>query len=155
MWRWLSFTIGAVCALLTVATIALWVQSYWRPDAVVLGDRVHVTHVLGSARGSLYYWYAKTVRPDLWFWSQPGTPQGPEWRLDWGDWDVWWLLRVSCPHWFVFLLLIGGALFAVTPTVRRRVRRSIRRRRGLCPVCGYDLRASPERCPECGTPRGG
>lgn len=50
------------------------------------------------------------------------------------------------PKWFVVLP------FAIPACAWAAARLALARRRpyGLCRWCGYDLRATPERCPECG-----
>jgi hypothetical protein len=59
--------------------------------------------------------------------------------------------RVGVPWWF--LMLASGALPALWCIHRARIARASKRQAGgLCPSCGYDLRATPDRCPECGSP---
>ncbi len=52
------------------------------------------------------------------------------------------------PLWLPTLMFGIACSCAYMPLYRRRKRKKL----GLCLKCGYDLRASKERCPECGTP---
>jgi hypothetical protein len=54
---------------------------------------------------------------------------------------------IAVPYWF------WTAISALMPPiwVMRRRRNRERRAAGRCQNCGYDLRATPDRCPECGT----
>jgi hypothetical protein len=59
------------------------------------------------------------------------------------------VIVAGIPIWTIALFtgilpLIQGSLY-----VRRRIRRA--NRLAACVSCGYDLRATPKRCPECGT----
>ena len=57
------------------------------------------------------------------------------------------IYTLTIPHWFALLFCIFFPLL----WLRRLLRQRGRARDGLCLHCGYDLRASKENCPECGT----
>jgi hypothetical protein len=59
----------------------------------------------------------------------------------------YWRFAAAIPFWALL------TLFAVYPSVRawRRRRTHALSDQCRCAFCGYDLRASKERCPECGT----
>lgn len=55
--------------------------------------------------------------------------------------------KMGLPNWLIVLITGVVPIRWCVGSVRKRVRI----RRGCCGVCGYDLRASIDRCPECGT----
>lgn len=58
------------------------------------------------------------------------------------------IMLIIVAFWIGVVVTIGSIAL---PVVYRNQRSTDRdRRAGLCPDCGYDLRATPNRCPECG-----
>jgi hypothetical protein len=86
---------------------------------------------------------------DMFFSGTPAFPTFGPVRYSVGQGSVTgWAIHVDL--WFVitlFVILDAGLVGYVCLDIWQ----SRARIRGACATCGYDLRATPDRCPECGT----
>ncbi|HEX2973516.1 MAG TPA: hypothetical protein VHP11_14370 [Tepidisphaeraceae bacterium] len=173
MKRW-AFSIASAVSLvlLCVAISVLWVRSYWAMDYFqwlqwTNGNRQQLGRAwtVWSGRGiiglcSSHYtaqpplnqpWHFLWESSDAATWKRPAGSLSKYLGFGYARVDDprQGYSEVYVPHW----LLI--AMFSVLPAswfMRTRRDRLRRIRLGLCRVCGYDLRANRERCPECGKP---
>lgn len=151
--------------LLCAAVLGLWARSYRTCDALVRpagpGDRICIT----SEFGVLVFEIEEPLRGEvLPTWEYFDTPLPRRWPVRAGrfGFDVYraqvthfvrlppaavW--GVAVPH--ACLALVTAVLPAWALVRRgRSLTRRRRREQDCCEECGYDLRATPGRCPECG-----
>jgi hypothetical protein len=161
---------AAISALLFAATAAFWARSYWAGDVVQWTVAGHSGELHASRGRATYHRQDLSpilIRPDRprWHWHHeayaPHSSEGPEFGIP-PEVGWWWrgfgwttlssggglaMHRFAyAPYWALVALFLALPLAWLAGVVRRR-RRS---RNRMCPACGYDLRATPDRCPECG-----
>ena len=146
------FTAHSVLSLLLcVATLALWVRSYWRLDCVYYSQDEESTVSVLALHGHVQAAVLKGATLGVGRLTH-ASESARSYNIGFGPFGFSYqslsmIHVISLPHWFLALL------FAILPALRLRALVRSRRlsRIGHCPRCGYDLRATPERCPECGT----
>ena len=160
---------AALSAAVCVAASALWARSYWRQDTVAVMVGPPVQWQFTSLRGRLHAnrmvfppgrvdgdpRYVRTVQaarklplPRLRGEDLRDRRLGP-FAVQSGEVPSHRFVLVAFPHWA--LVALSAILPAYWLVLRRRWRRQRLREQGRCERCGYDVRATPERCPECGT----
>ncbi len=159
--RWRIGTL--LCLAFALSLVVLWIRSVWVLDTLevplshttrlsacsALGV-ITVGHYVDSEQEWTRVWSSHDVSPYLTRYMRK------KWPFGWESSGVIGIrgrklshTSVRFPHWPPIVLLLTPLAFALWGA-GRRYRRS---KSGCCIHCGYDLRGSSERCPECGSYR--
>ena len=135
-------------------------------DSVAASIGINVDHDALLAPTILPWPHGSHADPGTWTYASGRSPVSLQesilgqlhWRrlvtVDPGDGvlfppDRFTMTNIRIPHGIVFIALLALPAWDAFRTFRRR-RVESRRKANRCVSCGYDLRASPQRCPECG-----
>ena len=147
---------------------ALFVRSYWYADEVAFGSSDDVLRTIMSSRGRVMLLYRESTLFGSLPWPAHRSLALPDAEFDQGwNWmagpassSVLGFARINIdgvpgyrgwrgcamPDWFGMLMTFIIPARWLYPMYRQRSRAHD----NLCTQCGYDLRASPYCCPECG-----
>jgi hypothetical protein len=143
---WIRRVLTSISVILLISTGLLWIRGLNAKDTLSIGSRFGFMMVVSYPHHLVIMEDPGAVFP--WHSAQLGLPPVPtrskylefHARFEGGTWTVW------LPHW---LLMLFFSLMPVQAWMTRW-RDKRRKQRGLCATCGYDLRGSIDRCPECG-----
>ena len=152
--------------VLFIAVGALWVRGHWTVDSVVWVRPKWSIFLAGGA--GQFRFELDTPISDvryLGFRYFNNTADGPLWTFAgshvWFEAGGFWIVTgqrwdenryaLFVPAWF----MVASTLWMPLPWCVQQFRGRRLLLPGVCRLCGYDVRATPERCPECGEIWGG
>ena len=171
MTRRLGNLLTLLSGVLLVVVAFAWIASPWRSHVAGFFARDGALQLVAAHRHSLMFGFSN-IPIDGRRWSVDATSSSPEdgqtlfdtvtqpatFKRAWLGFQLLrgpsnafglagrWYTAIILPIWFVLLV----ASILPLRWTRRRLTNWRRKRRGACLHCGYDLRETRDRCPECG-----
>jgi hypothetical protein len=148
MRRGLFNVLTAVLLLLCIATVVIWISSYWLFFTVMTPiTNSHGSMTMAQRGRTAFCILGDGPWPLAFNYEAASSPLRDSFDLKCFGFGLDWKHSESraliVPLWFVEIVLLGCSAWLVRYSRRNKSP-------GACPECGYDLRATPDRCPECG-----
>jgi hypothetical protein len=160
--QWAFNGAAVVSAMLLVVTSVLWIRSYWNEDVVSISSGRQLLVCESDSGTTAFVWDTGFPHPQPVLVTRPAG-SGRLWLRSYVNEEGWhgienniqWRHVYETTVTFRVAILRSAYLAMVTsllPAIKAlafvfRRRKNVR---GCCSTCGYDLRATPNLCPECG-----